>query len=178
MYTCRSGLGRVRCSVCGSAAKGRTIRDRRRGSCMRRMEMERKWVGERWIWGGDSEKDGEREFRRDCIGWMGESDERGERREKLYAIVMATDGRVAGCCFGPRRERTHKISRAPDAGKIKIRRIYISSVRYWFPDNDFLFLLFLNTVNGDLYRTVANTVNQPTHPRRLVQGCTRKRNVR
>lgn len=56
MYTCRSGLGRVRCSVCGSAAKGRTIRDRRCGSCVRRMEMKRKGVRERDGFGEETVK--------------------------------------------------------------------------------------------------------------------------
>lgn len=82
MYTCRSGLGRVRCSVCGSAAKGRTIRDRRRGSCVRRMEKERKGVRGRWIWRGDSEKDRDRESisegEREKV-MRGERVERGER---------------------------------------------------------------------------------------------------
>jgi len=38
--------------------------------------------GEGWIRRGDTEKDREREFRRDCRGRMGESDERGERGER------------------------------------------------------------------------------------------------
>jgi len=96
------------------------------------MEMERKGVRERERDGHGEETVKKRE--RECFGGTAEGEwekvMRGERGERLYAVVMATDGRVAGCCFGPRRARTHKISRAPDAGKIKIRRIYISSVRY------------------------------------------------
>lgn len=114
MYTCRNGLGHVHCSVCGSAAKGRTIRDHR-GSCER--EVGRREKEERKINGEETVKrvrdlEGEREEVREKRGEMREREREGDGTLSPWqpmvvwlAVLVRGERAHTKYCARPMREK-------------------------------------------------------------------------